>query len=56
MGKQTLLGGGLTTLGLVGYVAGVYVTYPGRSFSITALMVGIVILIIARGQRTEEPA
>lgn len=48
MDRPTLAGIGLCTVGLVGYVAGVYVAYPGRAFSITALMVGITLVAIAR--------
>ena len=30
-----------TVLGVVAYGAGVFVAYPGRAFSVTAVMVGI---------------
>jgi len=46
MDRGSLAGGGLLVAGLLGYVAGVYVPYPGRAFSLTAVMVGIVLLLI----------
>lgn len=36
----------LAALGIGGYVAGVVVAYPGRAFSITALMVGITLIAV----------
>lgn len=47
MERSTLAGLGLFTVGLVGYVVGVYVAYPGRAFSITAIVVGIALVAIA---------
>lgn len=45
--NRFLTGGiALTALGLAGYVAGVYVAYPGRAFSVTALMVGVTLLAV----------
>lgn len=41
-------GAALTAVGVVGYVAGVLVPYPGRSFSVTAVMVGVTLLAIGR--------
>lgn len=41
-------GSGLFVVGLVGYVVGIYVEYPGRAFSITAIIVGIALVAIAR--------
>jgi hypothetical protein len=35
-----------TVLGLVAYAAGVVVPYPGRAFSVTAVVVGITLLSI----------
>jgi hypothetical protein len=51
MNRATLAGLGLSLVGFAGYVAGVSVAYPGRGFSITALMSGIALAIIFR-----EPA
>jgi hypothetical protein len=50
MNRSTLVGAGLSTAGIVGYAAGIYVAYPGRGFTITAVMIGIALL--AMGHRT----
>lgn len=42
------LGVGLVVVGLTGYASGVSMAYPGRSLSLTLLMVGIA-LIAMRG-------
>lgn len=56
MERRTVAGGGLLVAGLVGYGLGVYVPYPGRSFSLTAVMVGIALVATAQRARTEaEP-
>ncbi|SEO29016.1 hypothetical protein SAMN04487948_101555 [Halogranum amylolyticum] len=53
---RTLAGVGLSTAGFLGYVAGIYVSYPGRSFSITAVMVGITLIAIGHQTRASgEP-
>ncbi|XVH31524.1 hypothetical protein ACNS7O_14200 [Haloferacaceae archaeon DSL9] len=44
---RTLAGIGLFAVGLVGYVVGIYIAYPGRAFSITAIMIGIALAAIA---------
>lgn len=36
----------LTVGGLAAYVAGVYVAYEGRAFSLTAIMVGFTLVAI----------
>ncbi|RMB18330.1 hypothetical protein [Haloplanus aerogenes] len=46
MDRTFTVGAGLTVVGVCGYVVGVLVTYPGRSFSLTALMVGITLAAI----------
>lgn len=50
---NTLLGAGalLTVGGVVGYLVGVGVSYPGRAFSVTALMVGLTLFAIGSGER-----
>jgi len=48
MNRATLAGAGLCVAGLLGYGIGVSVEYPGRSFSITALIVGIAVVAIFR--------
>lgn len=56
MDIQRVAGIGLVVAGLAGYMTGVYVAYPGRAFSITALMIGIAIAAISRQHGTEERA
>jgi hypothetical protein len=47
----------VTTLaGAVGYAAGMATPYPGRAFSVTALMIGITLLAIGTWGRTDDPA
>jgi hypothetical protein len=40
------IGVAATALGVAGYVAGVFVAYPGRAFSLTAVMLGITCLAV----------
>lgn len=40
------LGVVLSVVGVVGYVVGVFVSYPGRALSLAAVMVGITLLAI----------
>ena len=35
-------------VGLAGYVLGVFVPFPGRSFSVTAVMVGLALVVVGR--------
>lgn len=42
------LGVGLSLLGFGGYIAGVIVAYPGRSFSLSVVMVGLTLAVIGR--------
>ncbi|MEF8856030.1 MAG: hypothetical protein V5A16_01270 [Haloplanus sp.] len=46
MDRTFLVGAGLTVVGTCGYVVGVLVTYPGRAFSLTAIMLGITLAAI----------
>ena len=48
MDRSTISGLGLFLVGLIGYVTGIYVAYPGRAFSITAVIVGIALVAIGR--------
>ena len=53
MNRALAAGVALTLVGLVGYVVGIAVAYPGRAFSVTGVMVGITLLAIgsaAEGQ------
>ncbi|GAB6861149.1 hypothetical protein ACFR97_13830 [Haloplanus litoreus] len=54
MDRTFLAGAGLSVAGLCGYVVGTLVTYPGRAFSLTAIMVGITLAAIGdrRGTAT----
>lgn len=47
MEQRFTVGVVLTLLGLLGYSLGVVASYPGRSFSITALMVGVTLVAIS---------
>lgn len=56
MNFSTAAGAVLTVGGLAGYVAGTTVSYPGRSFSVTLVMVGLALLAVGRAGTTEaEP-
>ncbi len=48
MARATTVGVGLFAVGLVGYVAGIFVAYPGRAFSLTAVMVGLTLAAISQ--------
>jgi len=55
---NTVSGLGLlcTVGGVAGYIVGVAVPYPGRAFSVTALMLGVTLLAVGRSNVAEEPA
>ncbi|MFC7174311.1 hypothetical protein ACFQL0_15135 [Haloplanus litoreus] len=57
MDRTFLAGAGLSVAGLCGYVVGTLVTYPGRAFSLTAIMVGITLAAIGdrRGRPRDRP-
>lgn len=44
----------LTAVGITGYLAGVLVDYPGRAFSLTAVMVGLTVVAISHRRPGEE--
>jgi hypothetical protein len=46
MDRTFMIGGSLAVLGVCGYAVGVFVPYPGRGFSLTAVMVGITLAAI----------
>jgi hypothetical protein len=54
MNAQLALGLGLTALGLLGYVVGIETAYPGRSFAVMAVMVGVTLAAIGRSTATGE--
>ena len=47
------VGVALAVAGVVGYAAGVLAPYPGREFSLTALMVGVTVLAVGRSDTAE---
>lgn len=56
MHRSTLAGVGLFAVGLVGYVFGIYVAYPGRAFSLTAIIVGIALAAIGQQSKARADA
>lgn len=46
MHRTRAIGLGVLLLGILGYVAGVQAPYPGRAFSITAVMLGVTLAAI----------
>lgn len=54
MSRGTVLGAGLVVAGVAGYAAGVVVAYPGRAFSLTAVMVGTALLAISHGREVAQ--
>jgi len=49
--QRTLAAGiACCALGLLGYVVGVYYAYPGRAFSVTAVMLGVTLLAVSDGR------
>jgi hypothetical protein len=49
MNRTFAAGAVLTALGIVGYSVGVFAPYPGRSFSVTGVMVGLTLLVVGGG-------
>jgi hypothetical protein len=45
------LGAVVTAAGVGGYLAGLVAPYPGRAFSVTALMVGVTLLAVGNAMR-----
>jgi hypothetical protein len=48
MNRYLALGVALTVGGVTGYAVGTATPYPGRSFSVTAVMVGLTLLVVGR--------
>ncbi len=46
MDRFRIAGGALTVCGAAGYLLGIVAPYPGRSFSVTAVMIGVTVLAI----------
>jgi hypothetical protein len=55
MHTAAIAGALLTAVGLGGYAVGVLVPYPGRAFTLTALMLGLTLLTVGRAQGGTEP-
>lgn len=54
MNTVSALGILLTIVGAAGYLTGVAVAYPGREFSLTALMFGVAVIAVARSDVGED--
>lgn len=48
MHRSTLIGIGLFLIGMTGYAVGIHVAYPGRAFSVSAVMTGVAIAAIGQ--------
>jgi hypothetical protein len=56
MNAVSLVGATLSVGGVAAYLVGVAVAYPGRSFSLTAVMVGVTMVAVGRSKPAEgEP-
>ncbi|MFD1635025.1 hypothetical protein ACOZ4L_04710 [Haloplanus ruber] len=52
MDRAFRVGAALSVIGVCGYLVGVAVPFPGRAFSITAVMVGVTLVAVGEGWRT----
>jgi hypothetical protein len=52
--RYTITGLCLFVAGVAGYVVGIYVTYPGRAFSIAVVMIGIALAAVAQRSANGE--
>lgn len=48
MNRLVAFGAALVALGVLGYGIGIVVDFPGRAFSVTAIMIGITLIAIRR--------
>jgi len=53
MNRVLAAGAVLALVGVAGYAAGILTAYPGRAFSVTAVMFGITLIAIRRVDATE---
>lgn len=53
MDSLAALGPLLVFVGVVGYAVGIVAPYPGRAFALTALMVGVTLLVVRPPRATE---
>lgn len=54
MNAAAISGALLAVGGLVGYVLGLVAPYPGRAFSLTALMVGLAVVAVSRASKEDD--
>ena len=50
MDRLLVAGAAALCAGVVGYATGLFVPYPGRSFSLTALIVGLAVVVGLTGR------
>lgn len=50
MDRTFAAGASLSGAGTLGYAVGLVVAYPGRAFSLTAVMVGITLMALGDGE------
>jgi hypothetical protein len=50
---QRLTGIAIVSVGIAAYITGIYIPYPGRAFSLTAIMIGAGLVAISRPSSTE---
>lgn len=46
MNRLVVAGGTFVALGVIGYAVGMSTAYPGRAFSVTAIMAGITLVAV----------
>lgn len=56
MNRLFVAGTTLTVAGAAGYAAGIATPYPGRAFSVTAIMIGIALIAIGNARGGREAA
>ncbi|WP_115865547.1 hypothetical protein [Halorussus litoreus] len=54
MNTASVAGSAFTLAGIAGYAIGVVTPYPGRAFSVTALMIGVTLLAIGAGSDSSD--
>ncbi|WP_191906125.1 MULTISPECIES: hypothetical protein [unclassified Haloarcula] len=54
MTRLFIVGVALTLVGIAGYAVGTTVAYPGRSASVTAVMVGLTVAAVGHATPTED--
>lgn len=48
MNRELAIGAVLLVAGLLGYVLGIFYPYTGRAFSVTAVMIGLLLVVAGR--------